>query len=215
MRVSKWDVVSVLSLAAAAVMTVAVFDRLPDPMATHFDLHGQPNGWMPRTMGAWFAPVFGLVLWLFVRFAPKVLPAKEKQRLPDAQMALLASLSTIFLAAVHGLVLYVALVPGASLMRPIWLLLGAFFVALGLVLPRLKRNAFAGIRTAWTLTSDENWARTNRIGGYSMVLGGIGAALAGILGGPTGGIVAIGFLLLSALVPAGYSLVLARRRDQG
>lgn len=215
MRVSKWDVVSVLSIAASAVMTVAVFDQLPDPIATHFDLHGQPNGWMPRAVGAWFAPVFGLLLWLFVRFAPKILPSAEKKRLPDSQMALVASLTAMFIVAVHGLVLYVAIVPGASLMRPIWLLLGAFFVALGLVLPRIKRNAFVGIRTAWTLTSDENWARSNRVGGYSMVIGGTGAALAGILGGAAGGLVAIGFLLVSALVPAGYSLVLARRRDQG
>lgn len=215
MRVSKWDVVSILSLVCASMMTIAVYDRLPDPIATHFDLHGQPNGWMPRAMGAWFAPVFGVALFLFVRFAPKILPSADKKRLPESQVALVSSLTTIFLAAVHALVLYVALVPGASLMRPIWLLLGALFIALGLVLPRVKRNAFVGIRTAWTLTSDENWARSNRIGGYSMVLGGIGAALAGILGGAAGGIVAIFFLLASALVPAVYSLVLARRSNQG
>lgn len=215
MRVSKWDVVSILSLVCAGMMTVAVYDRLPDPIATHFDLHGQPNGWMPRAMGAWFAPVFGVALFLFVRFAPKILPRADKKRLPESQIALVASLTTLFLAAVHALVLYVAIVPGASLMRPIWLLLGALFIALGLVLPRVKRNAFVGIRTAWTLTSDENWARSNRIGGYSMVLGGIGAALAGILGGAAGGIVAIFFLLASALVPAVYSLVLARRSNQG
>ena len=215
MRLSRWDGVAVLSLVCSAMMTVAVYERLPDPIATHFDLHGQPNGWMPRAMGAWFAPVFGLALWLFVRFVPKVLPASEKKRLPDGQLALVSSLTALFLMAVHALVLYVALVPGASLMRPVWLLLGAFFVALGLVLPRVKRNAFVGIRTAWTLTSDENWARSNRVGGYSMVVGGIGAALAGILGGATGGVVAIAFLLGSALVPAVYSLVLARRGDQG
>ncbi|MBS2012988.1 MAG: DUF1648 domain-containing protein [Deltaproteobacteria bacterium] len=215
MRLSRWDGVAVLSLVCSAMMTVAVYDRLPDPIATHFDFHGQPNGWMPRAMGAWFAPVFGLALWLFVRFVPKVLPASEKKRLPDGQLALVSSLTALFLVAVHALVLYVALVPGASLMRPVWLLLGAFFVALGLVLPRVKRNAFVGIRTAWTLTSDENWARSNRVGGYSMVVGGIGAALAGILGGATGGVVAIAFLLGSALVPAVYSLVLARRGDQG
>lgn len=215
MRLSRWDGVAVLSLVCTAMMTVAVYDRLPDPIATHFDLDGQPNGWMPRAMGAWFAPVFGLALWLFVRFVPKVLPASEKKRLPDGQLALVSALTALFLTAVHALVLYVALIPGASLMRPVWLLLGAFFVALGLVLPRVKRNAFVGIRTAWTLTSDENWARSNRVGGYSMVVGGIGAALAGILGGAAGGVAAIALLLGSALVPAVYSLVLARRGDQG
>ncbi|HSO40475.1 MAG TPA: SdpI family protein, partial [Labilithrix sp.] len=111
--------------------------------------------------------------------------------------------------------LYRAIVPGASIARVIWLLLGGFYVALGLVLPRIKRNALMGIRTPWTLTSDENWARTQRVGGYAMVGAGVVAALFGTLGGTTGGAVAIAALLVGTLVPAAYSLVLARRQDQG
>jgi uncharacterized membrane protein len=91
--------------------------------------------------------------------------------------------------------------------------IGAFYVALGLVIPRIKRNPVMGIRTPWTLTSDENWARTQRVGGYSMVLGGIVAAVFGVLGGTAGGVVALAAMFVSALVPAGYSLLLARRQD--
>jgi len=213
MRARFWDSLSLGVLGAAAVATLAVYDRLPDPIATHFDLEGRANGWMSRPMGAWFAPLFGLAMWAFVRFLPRVLPASEKKRLPESQMALVASLTALLVAAVHGLVLYVALVPGASLTRPVWLLVGALFVALGLVLPRVRRNAFVGIRTPWTLTSDEVWARTQRVGGYAMVAGGIAGALLGALGGPTGGVLALAAFLLSAFVPAIYSLVLARKRD--
>ncbi len=215
MRGSRWDVVSVVSLAGAAALTVAVYDRLPDPMATHFDLEGHANGWMPRAMGAWFAPVLGAALWAFMRLSPKILPATEKKRLPDSQMAMIASLTAAFVAAIHVLLLHVSVVPGASLTRPIWLLLGLFFVAIGLVLPRVRRNAIVGIRTPWTLTSDENWARSNRLAGYSMVIGGVLAGLVGALGGPLGGGIAIVALLASGLVPAVYSLMLARKRDQG
>ena len=40
--------------------------------------------------------------------------------------------------------------------------LGALFVMLGLVMPRVRRNPWVGVRTPWTLASDENWARTHR-----------------------------------------------------
>jgi uncharacterized membrane protein len=209
------DMVSVGVIGLSAALTAAVYERLPERMATHFDLAGNPNGWMPRAMGAWFAPVFGLGLWAFIRFLPAILPKSDRRRLGDSSAPLVAAMTAMFMAAVHVLVLYVALVPGASLARAIWIVLGALYVALGLVIPRVKRNAIIGIRTPWSLTSDENWARTQRVGGYAMVIGGLAAATFGVLGGPTGGIVAIAALIVSALIPAGYSLVLARRQDQG
>jgi uncharacterized membrane protein len=98
-------------------------------------------------------------------------------------------------------------------MRPIWAIAGVLYMALGLVIPRVKRNALVGIRTPWSLASDENWARTQRVGGYAMVIGGVLAALAGMSGGVVGTVVALVFLLGSAVVPFVYSLVLARRLD--
>jgi uncharacterized membrane protein len=37
--------------------------------------------------------------------------------------------------------------------------------AVGLLVERARRNYFIGIRTPWTLASDEVWARTHRLGG--------------------------------------------------
>lgn len=215
MALRRMDAVSLGVIGLTAALTAVVYDRLPERLATHFDLAGNANGWMSRAVGAWFAPVFALALWAFMRFLPRILPSKERQRLGEGSAALMAALTVVFMAAIHVLILYVALVPGASIARVVWILLGVFYVAIGLVLPRFKRNALMGIRTPWTLTSDENWARTQRVGSYAMVVGGVLSALFGALGGVVGGAVAIGCLLLSALVPAGYSLLLARRQDQG
>ena len=214
MGMRRMDMVSMGVIGLTSALTAAVYDRLPERMATHFDLEGNANGWMPRVMGAWFAPVFALGLWAFVRFVPRILPKTDKDRLGDASAPLVAGLTALLMAALHVLILYVAIVPGASLARAIWVVLGAFYIALGLVIPRIKRNPVMGVRTPWTLTSDENWARTQRVGGYSMVLGGVVATAFGALGGPVGGGVALVAILVSALVPAGYSLVLARRQDQ-
>jgi uncharacterized membrane protein len=214
MGMRRMDMVSIGVIGLTSALTAAVYDRLPALMATHFDLEGNANGWMPRAMGAWFAPVFALGLWAFIRFVPRILPKTERKRLGDASAPLVAALTVLFMAALHVLILYVAIVPGASLARAIWVVLGAFYIALGLVIPRIKRNPVMGVRTPWTLTSDENWARTQRVGGYSMVLGGIVAAVFGVLGGTAGGVVALVAIFVSALVPAGYSLLLARRQDQ-
>jgi uncharacterized membrane protein len=147
----RMDMVSIGVIGLTAALTAAVYDRLPERMATHFDLAGNANGWMPRAMGAWFTPVLALGLWVFIRFVQRILPKTERKRLGDASAPLVAALTVLFMAAVHVLVLYVAIVPGASLARAIWVVLGAFYIALGLVIPRIKRNAIMGGRTPWTL----------------------------------------------------------------
>jgi uncharacterized membrane protein len=207
------DGVSIAVIGLSAAVTAAVYEQLPDPVATHFDLHGNANGWMPRAVAAWGMPLFSLALWAFVRFVSKLLPMSDKKRLEAGSLALVAALTACFMAAVHLVIIWVAITPGALITKPIFVLLGVFLVGLGLVMPRIKRNPIIGIRTAWTLRSDENWARTQRVGGYSMVAGGIGAAVFGAFGGAAGGVVAILAILVSAIVPAVYSLLLARRLD--
>jgi uncharacterized membrane protein len=86
--------------------------------------------------------------------------------------------------------------------------MGVFWIALSLAVPRVRRNPFVGIRTPWTLASDENWARTHHFAGYTFAAGGViatGAALAGALP------LVIGAIVVSALMPAVYSFLLTRR----
>ena len=215
MALRKMDVVSLGVVGLSVVLTAAVYERLPELVATHFDLAGNPNGWMSLAMAASFAPAMALGLWALLRALPRLLPQAERKRLGDGSASLVAALAVVFVAAVHVLILYRAIVPGASIARVIWVVLGGFYVVSGLVLPRIKRNGFMGIRTPWTLASDENWARTQRVGGYAMVSAGVLSALVGALGGTKGSVVALALLLLGAFVPAAYSLVLARRHDQG
>jgi len=213
-KLSPWDLVALLGVVTAFVATWSVFEQLPDPLPIHFDMHGQPNGWMPKAIGAWGLPAFSFVLWLIMRFLPSMLPKSDKKRLTAGSVPLVAMITALFTSAVHIVVLYVALTPKADVIRIVFTLVALMFIALGLVMPRLRRNPIMGIRTPWTLTSDENWARTHRIAGYSMVLGGVLAGACAFVGGifcAVGGIIAI---VISTLIPAVWSLVYARRADQ-
>ena len=152
-----------------------------------------------------------MLLLAFMRGVGHVLPQGDKKRLSEQAVADVCALTTLFLGAVHALLLWYALTPGANITTPVIALMGLMWVALGLMLPRFRRNPIVGVRTPWTLTSDENWAKTQRFAGYSMVVGGLLGLVAGVVGGGPGVWIAIGAFMASALVPAGYSLVLARR----
>jgi uncharacterized membrane protein len=76
---------------------------------------------------------------------------------------------------------------------------------------KLGKNFFIGIRTPWTLASDEVWFRTHRLGGKLFVLAGLLVFAAGVFGaGPFAPMAAIG---AAALVSVVYSYLLYRRLE--
>ena len=61
-------------------------------------------------------------------------------------------------------------------------IVGALLVAVGWLslLGKLPRNYFAGIRTPYTLPSDENWEATHRAAAPIMIFGGVAVTAAGL-----------------------------------
>ncbi len=202
------DLVTLGLLVGSALLTAAAYNRLPDPMATHFDIHGRPNGWMPRALGAGFIPATGAGVVALVRFGGALLPAGWRERLEASPVRLVALALAGLLGGTQLLMLRASLAASPHLGTTIWTLLGALFVFLGLVLPRTRRNPFFGVRTAFALASDENWARTQRVGGYAMAIGGSVMFVAGLLGAPA---VAVAALVVSSVAPVAWSWIVARR----
>ncbi|MBL8612068.1 MAG: SdpI family protein [Myxococcales bacterium] len=210
MRINTWDVVSLSLLGLTSGLTGLVYGRLPEQVATHFDIHGTPNGWMPRAMAAAFLPIFGLVMWAITRFAYKLVRDEAKRAAAAGPMPFIAALTTLFLCAIHCLILRVAVKPDTDIMRPLMVMLGLFFVVLGLVMPRIRRNPVVGVRTFWTIQSPEVWARTQRVGGYALVVSGATCVLLGLVGGPSAMAASIVVLFGSSIVPVVYSFFAAR-----
>ena len=207
-KLERSDTVALALIGATIALTAALYSRLPARIATHFDVDGVPNGWMSRSVGAWILPLTALGLWLLLRPGALLLPPAWQSRMRESPTGLVAALSAGFIGALHGVILYAALGQSASVGMTPGSLIGAFWIALGLVLPRVRRNPWIGVRTAWTLSSDENWARTHRFAGFSFCAGGVLAFVAALAGQ---GALSGAFIVTSAIVPGVYSFVLARR----
>lgn len=53
------------------------------------------------------------------------------------------------------------------------ILTGLMFVIIGNILPKSRRNSLLGVRTKWSLSSDENWSKSNLFGGLVLMVAGI------------------------------------------
>lgn len=201
-----------LLAALGALASAAVYSRLPGSIAVHWDLDGNPNGWMPRPVGAFFAPVFLLVMGQLMRLLPRTDPrAAERASLPGAYETIIAAALLLILAC-HGIVLAVALGYRVPIARVVPALVGALFVAMGRAMPRLQPNWWYGIRTPWTLSDDRVWARTHRLAGFSMTAAGVVTIAAALLLPASLGLpVLIAAIVAAVIGPVVYSYLAWRR----
>ncbi len=83
----------------------------------------------------------------------------------------------------------------------------------GVLLPRIRRNWFFGIRTPWTLSSDEDWAKTHQFARPLFMAAGVLA----FVGAFTPRVLSIGLIigpfLLAAIMSVVYSYLVFHRRQ--
>lgn len=58
---------------------------------------------------------------------------------------------------------------------------GLLFTIIGNFMPKFKQNFYAGIRTSWTLSDEDVWYKTHRLGGKVWFVGGLLMMVSSIL----------------------------------
>ena len=205
-----------LLVLLGVLLSVAVYARLPETMAVHWNARGEADGWMPRPLGAFFAPALMLVLWGVLRGVRHLDPRQESYaRFDDAYETIVAAVLVLVLAT-HVITISAALGYRVPIGRLVPSLVGALFVVVGNVMPRLRPNWWFGVRTPWTLSNDRVWARTHRLAGFSMAGAGIVMIFAALALPPTMGIpVMLAAVVAAVFAPVVYSYLAWRREQKG
>ena len=205
-----------LVLLAVWGFTFAVFERLPAEIATHWNLWGEPDGWSSRAVGASILPAILTAMFvLFTWVVPRVDPRGESYAAFQATYDILVAATLAALGAVHVVVLGVALGWDVTIAGAIPLVVGALFVVIGALMPRVRPNWFIGIRTPWTLSSDRVWERSHRVGGPLLVLGGLCIAASALARGEWSLALMLAGVVGSSVAAIGYSYWAWRQETRG
>ncbi len=161
-----------IPIAAALAFTAYAFQRLPLRVATHWDIHGQPNGYSGRAVAAILLPAIMVALWGALRGLPLIDPRRANYVKFQGTYDLAINAIVTLMLLVHVSILGRALGWPIPIDRVAPAIVGAMLLVLGNVLPRARPNWWFGIRTPWTLSNDNVWTRTHRVGGYLMTAAG-------------------------------------------
>jgi uncharacterized membrane protein len=202
--------IGLILVLAAVALSVWAYPSLPDRVPTHWDLAGHVNGYSSRSVAVGLTPVIAAFVWLLMLVLPAISP--RGFRLDASATPFYAGLLALIaiLVAIHAVLLRAAQTGTAPSFILIFALIGALLIIIGSLIGKLKKNFFIGVRTPWTLASDEVWTRTNKFAGQLLVAGGIVIVLASFFGSaviPT----LIVVVALVALISVAYSYLLYRR----
>lgn len=194
---------------AGLALSAVYWSQVPARIPIHWDENGNADGWAPRAFGLLFAPVLGIVVAAITSWAVR------KGKAEKAADALALGLGAFHLA-LHWMVIRAALDPQQMLaIGQLVVCMGALVVGLGLAMPHLSPNKWAGVRTPWTLADEVNWKLTHQFAAWTMGIGGAVAMLAGILLAPPASFwTGIGAIVVGSMLPIGYSYVIHRARRQ-
>ena len=201
-RTTLWTSLGLCALALGA--SAALYPRLPEEVATHWNAAGVVDGWSSRGFAAVLLPGAMLLTWLLFQVLPSIAPSgwrvePFRAAWDKVQLGLLAFLALLHLGLLGSALGWFASGFDRFAIGGVGLLL----MLVGNYLGKTTRNFFFGIRTPWTLASDEVWRRTHRLGGWLMV--GAGVVLCAMAWSGLSPALLVATLLVAVLVPVVYS----------
>ncbi len=200
-----------LVLAAALAATAILYPHLPERVATHWGLRGQPNGYSSKASLFLFGPGLLVFTMLFTALLPWLSPRHFEvdafrstyRRIMTYLFVMIAYLDAVmlWLASGHAIDAGRAIVGGVCL----------FLALIGNLLGKVRRNFYIGVRMPWTIANERVWNSTHRFAAKTLVAAGALGLLFSILGLASWPIYAI---LAGALAPVVYSLVYYKRLER-
>ena len=203
----------VIAVVAVAI-SIWAYPHLPPVVATHWGVHGNPNGFSSRGWAVSILPLAILVLTGLFNVLPRLDPRGENYPKFFGTYWLIANAVIAFMLLVHGMVIANGLGYPLPIERGIPFAVALLLVVLGNFLTRVEPNWFVGIRTPWTLSSDTVWRKTHRTGGWLMVIGGLVLAAGALLPRVAFWPLFVATLVIVAVIPIVQSYVLWKR-EQG
>jgi uncharacterized membrane protein len=198
-------VVGALLIVAALVASGLFYPHLPQTVPTHWNGHGQIDGYGSRWAVLIPLPAVMAGVVLLMAALPWLSPRKY-----EVNAGKPGYLQIMLVLLVFFLYFHVALLSAAAgrIFDLSKVLLGgvcALIAGLGPLIAHLPRNFYVGVRTPWTLADERVWAGTHRLGAKCLTAAGLLGVVLTFAGAPIWAAVAV--LCAGVLAPVVHSLV--------
>ena len=208
-KYKKTLIITSLMLLIPVIVGLLLWNKLPDPMPSHWNIHGEVDSWSSKAFMVFGMPALMLVLQWVCIFASMADP--KYQNYNPKMLKLVLWICPVISLITNGMVYCAALgfeLPVEMIMP---LLVGAMFVVIGNWLPKCRQTYTMGIKLPWTYASEANWNATHRFGGKVWVIGGIVTMLTALFGSFW---ILVVILAVMVILPTVYSYLYYRNHER-
>lgn len=209
MKITRIQWLSPALVLAALALTAILYPRFPEQVPVHWGLSGQPDRYSPKPWGPFAIPLTMAAIYLLLLVVPAISPRGYRIEQFRRTFDVIRTAMMIFLFVVVVVADLAAIGTPLPTGRIIFAALGVLLAILGNYMGKITKNFFVGIRTPWTLASDEVWMRTHRLGGKLFMIAGLALVVCAFSG--FGGPALIVLVIVASLIPVIYSYLLYRR----
>lgn len=188
---------------------VMLWGDLPAEIPNHWNLNGEIDGWSSKPFAVIGMPLIMLAIHWITMFIMYSDPKNKDNSNKMMQLALwIIPVLSIILAAVTY---FTAMGKNVHVELIVTIFLGVTFIAIGNYMPKCRQSYTVGIKLPWTLSSEENWNKTHRLGGWVFVGGGILMIIFGMLNIFPAVIICAGLCAVIPILYSGISYYIAQR----
>ena len=197
-------------LLLQGAVSILLYPRLPERVPSHWNLHGQVDGWMKPSAAILAWSGISLGVYALFWFIPALDPKRKITATQKAYQGLRLG-SQVFFFLLFGIAMAAALGIPLSMDRLVPALISLLIVVIGNYLGKIRPNYFMGIRTPWTLEDPVVWQRTHRLGGILWMLAGLVGLAGSWAGGTTATLMLFVPLMAATLFVVIYSWFVFRQ----
>lgn len=171
--ITRKEILPVALIILAFIVGTFLYPSLPEKIPSHWDIRGEVDAWTDKDFGVFFFPSVTLVIYLLITFIPLIDPLKRNYPKFHLPYFCFRSLFVLFFVLLYFYALWVALGGKLNINSLIIPATSILFIAIGVFLPKVRKNYFVGIRTPWTIHSEETWDRTHQFSGKLFIVAGL------------------------------------------
>ncbi|MBT4870910.1 MAG: SdpI family protein [Candidatus Diapherotrites archaeon] len=170
---TKFLLVVALLILILIAMSFAVYNKVPQNIATHWNIEGNADSYMPKEIGLFLVPIFGIIISAVLLVVPMIDPLRKNIQEFIRYYNLFVLVMLGFLLYIHAITIIANLGYEFNMGQLISPAIGVIFFFAGILVGHTKKNYMIGIRTPWTLASEAVWDKTHDKGRTALKISGI------------------------------------------
>lgn len=165
-------------IAVMFILGAIAWPQSSDRIPIHWGISGQPDNYAGK-IGLFYLPLTALGVYALLIFLPVIDPRRRNYEKFKGSYLIIRIVLILVFACIQVFTVLWALGIDAKINIVVPVIVGLLLIVMGNYMGKFKPNWFLGIKTPWTLSSDESWNKTHRLGGWLFVLYGLALAIGG------------------------------------